>query len=152
VVRIELTDTLRETLGKAYSPSAASSMSHTWQGYGTFGIAASIDVHDVAATRAAIRKALTDLRAAPVDADVLQRARQPLIEGLQNALKSNEGWAALVSRAQGDPDQIERYTKARTRLQTIDAKDLQAMALRYLDPAVGLEVLVLPDGVEPPPA
>jgi zinc protease len=152
VVRIELTDTLRETLGKAYSPSAASSMSHTWQGYGTFGIAASIDVHDVAATRAAIRKALTDLRAAPVDADVLQRARQPLLEGLQNALKSNEGWAALVSRAQGDPDQIERYTKARTRLQAIDAKDLQAMALRYLDPAVGLEVLVLPDGVEAQPA
>lgn len=152
VVRIELTDTLRETLGKAYSPSASSSSSHGWKGYGTFGIAASIDVRDVPAARAAIRKALTDLRAAPVDADVLQRARQPMIEGLQNGLKSNEGWVALVDHAQSEPDQLDRYAKARDRLQAISARDVQAMALRYLDPDVGLEVLVLPEGVSPPAA
>jgi zinc protease len=152
VVRIELTDSLREALGKAYSPSAASSLSHTWKGYGTFGIAASIDIHDVAAARAAIRKALIDLRAAPVDADVLQRARQPLVEGLQNALKSNDGWSGLVDRAQSEGERIERFTKAKDRLQAIGAKDVQAMALKYLDPAVGLEVLVLPEGGKPPSA
>ena len=150
IVRIELIDSLRETLGQAYSPSAASSMSHAWQGYGTFGIAASIAVRDVAATRAAVRETLTDLRAAPVDGDVLQRARQPVLEGLQNALKSNEGWASLAARAQSEGDRIDRYMKARDRLQSITAKDVQATALRYLDPAIGLEVLVLPNGVEPP--
>jgi zinc protease len=150
VVRIELTDTLREALGKAYSPSASSSLSHTWKGYGAFGIAASVNVDDVAATRAAIRKTVTDLRNAPVDADVLQRARQPMIEGLQNALKSNEGWASLVARAQSEGDRITRFTKAKDRLQAVNAKDLQAMALRYLDPAVGLEVLVLPSGARAP--
>ena len=149
VVRIELTDTLRENLGKAYSPSAASSLSHTWKGYGTFGIAASVDVRDVAATRAAIRQTLTALRATPVDADILQRARQPLIENLQNALKSNDGWSSLVGRAQTEADRIARYTKAKESLQALSAKDVQAMALRYLDPAVGLEVLVLPNGVTP---
>jgi zinc protease len=152
VIRIELTDTLRETLGQAYSPSAASSMSHAWRGYGTFGIAASVAVRDVAATRIAIRKALTDLRAAPVDVDVLQRARQPVLEALENTLKTNDGWASLVARAQGEADRIDRYTKAKTRLQAITVADVQAMALRYLDPAVGLEVLVLPIGVDPPPS
>jgi zinc protease len=150
VIRIELTDSLREVLGKAYSPSAASAMSHTWKGYGTFGIAASVNIDDVAATRTAVIKTLADLRAAPVDADVLQRARQPLIESLQNGLKSNEGWSALVSRAQSEGDRIARYTKASERLQAIDAKALQAAALRYLDPAVGLEVLVLPESANPP--
>jgi zinc protease len=149
VVRIELTDSLREALGKSYSPSAASAMSHTWKGYGTFGIAASIDVRDVAATRAAIAQALADLRTTPVTADILQRARQPLIEAFQNALKSNEGWSGLVSRAQSEADRIDRYAKARDRLQAINASDLQAMAARYLDPAAALEVLVLPVGVEP---
>ena len=43
VTRIELTETLREKLGKAYSPSAASALSRYWKGYGVFGIAASID-------------------------------------------------------------------------------------------------------------
>jgi zinc protease len=151
VVRIVLTDTLRESLGKAYSPSAASSLSRTWPGYGTFGIAASIDVQEVGATRAAIRKALGELRAAPVSADVLQRARQPVVEGLQNALKSNAGWLSLVDRAQSESARIDRYLASKSRLLAITAKDVQAMAMRYLEPEAGLEVLVLPESVPVPP-
>ncbi len=150
VVRIELTDSLREALGKAYSPSAGSSLSHYWKGYGTFSIAASIDVADVPASREAIAKVLRELRAAPVSDDVLQRARAPLIEAYQNALKGNAGWLSLVDRAQTQADRIERFTKARDRLTTITVADVQAMAQRYLDPAQGLEVLVLPEGVDVP--
>lgn len=150
VVRIELTDSLREALGKAYSPSAGSSLSHYWKGYGTFAIAASIDVADVPASREAIRKVLLDLRAAPVSDDVLQRARAPLLEAYQNALKGNATWLSLVDRAQSQPDRIARFTQARERLTRITAADLQAMAQRYLDPNKGLEVLALPEGVESP--
>ncbi|MGO4168660.1 M16 family metallopeptidase [Novosphingobium sp. YAF33] len=150
VVRIELTDSLREALGKAYSPSAGSSLSHYWKGYGTFAIAASIDVADVPASREAIRKVLLDLRAAPVSDDVLQRARAPLLEAYQNALKGNATWLSLVDRAQSQPDRIARFTQARERLTRITAADLQTMAQRYLDPNKGLEVLALPEGVESP--
>jgi zinc protease len=150
VVRIELTDSLREALGKAYSPSAGSSLSHYWKGYGTFAIAASIDVADVPASREAIRKVLLDLRAAPVSDDVLQRARAPLLEAYQNALKGNATWLSLVDRAQSQPDRIARFTQARERLIRITAGDLQTMAQRYLDPNEGLEVLALPEGAESP--
>lgn len=150
VVRIELTDSLREALGKAYSPSAGSSLSHYWKGYGTFAIAASIDVADVPASREAIRKVLLDLRAAPVSDDVLQRARAPLLEAYQNALKGNATWLSLVDRAQSQPDRIARFTQARERLIRITAGDLQTMAQRYLDPNKDLEVLALPEGVESP--
>ncbi|MPS70838.1 MAG: insulinase family protein [Novosphingobium sp.] len=150
VVRIELTDSLREVLGKAYSPSAGSSLSHYWKGYGTFTISASIDVADVPASREAIGKVARELRLAPVSDDVLQRARAPLLEAYQNALKGNGGWLSLVDRAQTQADRIERFTKARDRLLTITPADVQAMAQRYLDPAMGLEVLALPEGVEAP--
>ncbi len=150
VMRIELTDTLRETLGKAYSPSAASALSRDWKGYGTFGIAASLDVQDVPAARAAILDTVSQLRAAPVSADILLRARQPMVESYTNALKSNDGWLSLVDRAMTQPDRIERYLDGNTRLQALTATDVQAMALRYLDPAQVLEVLVLPDGVDEP--
>ena len=40
IVRLELTDRLREKLGQAYSPSAGSDTSHYYPGYGTFAIAA----------------------------------------------------------------------------------------------------------------
>lgn len=150
VMRVELTDQLRETLGKTYSPSAGSSQSRAWKGYGTFSIAASVDVAEVAATRAAIRKVVEELRAAPVSDDILQRARQPLVEALQNALKGNGGWMALVARAQSQPDVIERFQKARDRLLAMTPADVQAMALTYLAPKDGLEVLVLPEGVPVP--
>lgn len=150
VMRIELTETLREKLGKAYSPGAASTLSRFWRGYGVFGIAASIDVHEVSATRAAIAETVAELRAAPVSDDVLQRARAPMVEAIDNGLKSNGGWMSLVDRAQTEPEEIERYLNARERLQVVTAADVQAMALRYLEPGQDVEVLVLPEGVAEP--
>lgn len=147
VMRVELTDQLREALGKAYSPSANSFLSHAWKGYGEFAVIASVNIADAPATRAAIRQVVTELRTAPVSDDILQRARQPMVEGLQNALKNNGGWMSLVDRAQSQADRIERYTHARDRLLALTPADVAAMARRYLDPAKGLEVLVLPEGV-----
>ncbi len=150
VVRIELTETLREKLGKAYSPSSNSSASPFYRGYGVFGIAASVDVREVSAARAAMAETIARLRDTPVNADELQRARQPLVEAHDNALKSNRGWMALTDRAQSEPDQIERYFKAKERLLALTAADVQAMARRYLAAKDAVEVLVLPEGVEEP--
>jgi zinc protease len=147
VVQIALTETLREKLGEAYSPSASSNPSRAWKGYGVFGLAASVAVGQVDAARAAIGETLARLREAPLGADELQRARQPLLETYDNALKTNRGWLSLVARAQGEPDRIERYLKARERLMALTAGDVQALARRYLTPDP-VEVLVLPD----PPA
>ncbi|GGC00195.1 peptidase M16 [Novosphingobium endophyticum] len=150
VIRIELTDELREALGKAYSPSASSSLSRHWKGYGVFSINASVDVADVAATGKAIGQVVQSLRSAPVSEDLLQRARQPMLESLQNGLKSNAGWLSLVDRAQTESERIDRYLKATGRLEALTASDVQAMAQRYLGPAEGIEVLVLPESAELP--
>ena len=146
VTRIELIDAIREALGKSYSPSATSSLSRTWTGYGTFSLSASVDVADVAATRAAMAGIVRELRAAPVPADVIDRARAPLIEEYENALKRNSGWLALADRAQSRADRIPRFSAARARLAALTAKDVQAMALRYLVPGGEVELLVLPEG------
>jgi zinc protease len=87
------------------------------------------------------------LRAAPVSDDILHRARQPMIERLQNALKGNGGWMGLVARAQSRPDRIARFEQAKARLLALTPADVQAMAKRYLAPEAGLEVLVLPKDV-----
>ncbi len=149
VVRITLTDTLREALGKAYSPSASSQLSHVWQGYGTFGITASIDVREVPAARTAIVASLRNLISKPIDPDLFQRARAPLLEAYANGLKSNTGWLSLVDRAQSQADRIDRYLAGSTRIQAITARDLQAEARKYLDPMRAVEVLVLPQGSDP---
>lgn len=150
IVRIELTETLREALGKSYSPGASSSLSRSWKGYGTFTIRASVDVGEIEATRAAIRETLQQLRDNPVSDDVLQRARQPMLEDYDQLLKSNGGWLVLVDRAQTQPDRIERILEAEARLLSMTRADIQKMAVRYLDPGQALEVLVIPEGVTAP--
>ncbi|MGE3691241.1 MAG: M16 family metallopeptidase [Novosphingobium sp.] len=150
IVRIELTDTLREKLGKAYSPSARSTASHFWPGYGTFAINASVAVSEVSATRAAIAEVLERLRDGPVSDDQFQRAREPLIEAQTNALKSNGGWMSLVDRAQTETDQIDRYLTFADRLRALTPGAIQALAKRYLGQSDAVEVLVLPEGVDEP--
>jgi zinc protease len=150
VTGIEVLDTVREALGKAYSPGASSSLSRVWRGWGTFTVNASVDVADVAATRSAIETTIADLIARPVDADILARARAPMRERLANMLKTNAGWLALTEHAQSDPARIDRFQKARERLDAVTPADLQALARRYLAPDQAVIALVLPEGAPAP--
>jgi len=152
VASIALTDTLREALGKAYSPIASSETSRTYRDYGTFTVGASVDVKELPGTRTAIAATMAGLRDAPISDDLLLRARAPMLEGLDNALKSNSGWMALADRAQTEPDRIERYVRAKERLEAITAGQLQALAQRYLTANGAVEIAVLPEGVDDPGA
>jgi zinc protease len=136
-------------LGQTYSPSVSAAQSRFYENYGSFTIAASVDVNDVDATRAAMIATIEAIRAAPVGDDLLQRARQPLREIYENALSTNEGLMGLVDRAQSEPERIARYFDTLAYLQTLTGADIQAMALRYLDPAERLEVAVLPRPGDP---
>ncbi len=150
VVRLALTDELRERLGKAYSPSASSSTSDIWRGYGTFSLAASVDVGDVDDTRAAIRAVVAQLAAAPVESDVIERARRPLLESYDNALKSNAGWLRLAGRAQSEAYRLDRFAQAKALMERVTPADLQALAARYLQSEAVVEILVLPTGDSQP--
>ncbi len=145
VMRIRLTDSLREELGQTYSPGASASLSRVYPGYGTFSISASIDTGDVDTAREAMLETLESLRTEPVDDDLLLRARAPQLEAYDNALKTNNGWMGLVDRAQTEPERIARYVEGKALLQTLTAQDVQEMAMRYLSPALRLEIAVLPE-------
>ncbi len=149
IAQIELTETLREKLGKAYSPSANSNPSRYWTGYGVFGVAASVSVAEVGAARTAIAETIARLRNAPVSADELQRARQPLVEAQDNALKTNRGWLTLTARAQSEVDRIGRYLKAKERLLAVTVDQIRNLARRYLGADKAVEILVLPEAENP---
>ncbi|MEJ6009250.1 M16 family metallopeptidase [Novosphingobium aquae] len=150
VLQNVVTETLREALSKAYSPGVSSDMSRVWRAYGTFSLSASANVADVAVVRRALQQAVAELRGVAISADQLQRARAPMLEAYENSLKRNGGWLALVDRAQTEPDRLERHAKARERLAAITAAELQTLVNRYLGEKDGLELIVLPEGVEPP--
>ena len=145
VVRIELQQRLREELGQAYSPTAVSQMSHFYRGHGTFSINASVEASQIEATRSAIAGLLDALQSQPIDLDLVERARKPLLEDYDNALKRLGGWMPVAWRAQSEPERVERFLAYPDILKAVTPADLQAAAQRYLALDRAVEFLVLPE-------
>lgn len=144
IVRIELTDLLREKLGQAYSPSAASSVSHIYPGYGTFAITAAVAADKVEPAKAAVAQLVASLAAVPLDADVIERARKPWLEDYNNALKDLGGWLGLAARAQSEPERIDRFLKVPEVMKAITPEQIRETAARYLKPGEAVGFTVLP--------
>ena len=53
--------------------------------------------------RGAIDAAVAALRDKPISADLLARARNPILERADRALRENGAWLGSVARAQSDP-------------------------------------------------
>jgi zinc protease len=148
VLRLELIASLREELGQTYSPSVSATQSRVWHGYGQLAISASVDIAQVEPAREAMLDAVRTLIERPVEDDVLLRARQPMLESYDNALKSNTGWMGLVDRAQSEPEQIARYLVGKETLAAITAEELRQTAARYLAPEQALEIVALPRALD----
>lgn len=144
VVRLALTEKLREELGQAYSPSAGASNSRHYREYGTFSLAVSVDVAQVEATRQAVEEMLAELRDTPPSADVIERARRPLLEEYDNALKDLGGWINLAGRAQSNPERLDRWFAAPDLIRAMTPEDLQAAAIRWLEQGAAVEIAVVP--------
>lgn len=149
VVAIELTDALREELGKAYAPTVSSEQSQQFDGYGTFTLTAAVERSEVPATRQLLDELIARLRSEPVSADVLERARRPILQSLDNALKSNGGWLGQAARAQSEPERIERFLAARDRYAALTPERLREVAAQYLTAAGAVQFVVLPRPAAP---
>lgn len=144
VVRLMLTEKLREELGQTYSPIVGNSLSGHFDDFGVFEIGASVDVAQVEATRKALDETLAELLAKAPDEDLMARARQPLYESLDNRLKTNGSWMSIVDHAQSKPEYLERFKTTRERYEVMTGEDMLALARTYLQPGKAIPFVVLP--------
>ena len=147
LVRVRLQEKLREELGQAYSPNASSSTSRIWRNYGTLDLNVSVDFAQLEPAREAINEMLSDLYK-EADQDLVDRARQPLLESYDNMLKSLGGWMSLASRAQSQADRLDRYFAAPDILKSFDAEEIRDAANQYLASGSAVEILVVPESIE----
>lgn len=132
VMQLKLTEELREKLGESYSPGAAASLSDEFPGYGHLFAASNVDHKDLATTRAAIFAIAKELRDAPVDADLLDRARKPLVEAMTKSRRENAYWLNYVAEATSQTDRLDRSRKGIGEVEVATPAELQALARRYL--------------------
>ena len=131
-MQLKLTEELRERLGESYSPGAGASLSEEFPGYGHLLATSNVDYKDLATTRAAIFAIARELRDAPIDADLLDRARRPLLEAMIKSRRENSYWLNYVSEATSQADRLDRSRNGIAEVEAATPAELQALARRYL--------------------
>jgi zinc protease len=145
VLQLRLTDEIREKQGTTYSPGAGHSASEVFPGYGY--LAAQIQAPPDRLDRflADALRIAADLRERPIDADELQRARQPLIESLQRQRAGNEWWLSQLGGVQERPERAESIRIAFDHYRSITPAELRQAARDYLVEAKAWRLLVTPE-------
>lgn len=149
VMRLELLEEIREKLGASYSPGATSSMSDTFEGFGSFSVSVVVEPGQADAVFAVIDTIARSLRETPVDADLLDRARKPMLEQLALSKRENSYWLGVMSEAQLRASRLDRFRDYEARLRNVTPAMLQAAAARYLLDNQALRIRIVHKSLAP---
>jgi zinc protease len=143
VLNLMLTDSVREQLGDSYGVNVSSLNSDVFKGYGYMSAAAIVAPDKTDEVQKAIADAAQQLRAKPVSDDLLARARNPELESIQHQDRDNGFWLGALSKAQSEPERLDRIRQRKAILQSITAADLQKLAQKYLQPSQVQQVRIV---------
>ncbi|MEM8636486.1 MAG: insulinase family protein [Pseudomonadota bacterium] len=148
VLRLKLTETLREDLGATYSPNAGSTSSNLFPGYGYISAASEVDPGDIQLIFDTVDQIASDMAGGAITDDEVQRARQPILENLEESRESNGAWLAIVDEAQTDPDRLDRWRTASDVYSAITTEDLITEADTWLQPDAALKISIVSTSTE----
>ena len=144
VLQLLMTDELREKLGATYSPQAGSTASSLYKGYGYLSVSSNVEPEAIPAVNAAVDRVAARLGRMPVDADLMLRARKPLLEAIERSQRENGAWIALIDEAQSQPKDLDDFRTRAGRISAVTPAQLQALARRYLTPGAELRISIVP--------
>jgi zinc protease len=143
-MELKAIELVREQLGASYSPDAKSFDQATYPGFGHISIAASAGIGDMVRIAKAFRQIANELRDRPISADLLRRAREPILASEARSSRDNVSLAEIAASAQSRPEILDRWRSRIAVLESLTPADIQKAAQRYLDPAKEVEILVVP--------
>ena len=148
VMDLILTERVREELGASYGVSVSSTMSSTYDHFGYLMVNAIVAPDKTDEIDAVFAKVARELRDAPVSADLLERARAPMLENAAKQMRQNGYWLGYVDEAQSKADRLARIGSRDQLIRSITAADLQALARQYLTDGKLQRVRLLSDKVQ----
>ncbi len=148
VIRTRLTEQIREVEGATYTPSVAYSHSLVWKGWGYLAASVEVPPEKLPGFFDEVAKITADLKAHPVTADELARAKEPRVQNLQKARVTNQYWLAELSGAQADPRRLQLVRETVPGTAKVTAADVQAAAQEFLRDDRAFRVEVRPTRTE----
>ena len=149
VFRLKAIDRFRERDAATYSPIVSAQLSRVFEGYGYFWVGLDVDVRDVPAMYAITDEIAVNMARGEITEDELQRARQPLLEEIEENRERNSFWLNVLARSQQDPQRLDDIRTVQARYEAVSVADLTALAGEVLRPDAAYRVSILPQGVTP---
>ncbi|WP_262503879.1 M16 family metallopeptidase [Sphingosinithalassobacter sp. CS137] len=146
IFRDRLLEELRSQAGVSYSPNIVSQWPVGLPGGGSLVALGMVPPDKTGFFFTLARGIAADLVARPVEADELQRAIVPLIEGLRRRSTANPFWMALVEGGTRDPARLAAVRSIADDVVGTTPAELQALAAKYLQPSKDWTMVVVPEG------
>lgn len=144
LIQLQVTEVLREKMGATYSPSADSSLSWLFKGYGQMVVTSTSEPGKIDEIFAAVDAIGSELAARRPSADLITRARTPMLERIGQQRRENPYWLLVIDEAQTFPRDLRYVRDGETILKSITAAELQATAKKYLLPSAALRIRIVP--------
>ena len=146
VLKLRLTEQLREAQGVTYSPDVGSQHSLVWSGWGFIAANVEAPPEKLEGFFSDTLKIARDLATNEIGPDELSRAKKPRIEGLQKARLTNGYWLGELSGAQTDPRHLDVIRDIVRGTERVTAADVKRAAQQWLKPETAFRVVVRPAG------
>ncbi len=141
---------IREQLGGAYSPEAASQPSDTFTGYGYILAETVVDPARTVEIADSIMAISADLQKTGSTADELERAKKPILTYLLDSARTNQYWlGAVLASCQEFPQRLDWCRSRFSDFESITLADLNALAKTYLGPDHAFRAIVKPEAKNP---
>ncbi|MEQ8404185.1 MAG: insulinase family protein [Oceanicaulis sp.] len=148
VYKLKANDRFREQEAATYSAIVSGQFSEVFEGYGFIWVGLDVDVSDVERMYALADDIAAAMAAGEISEDELQRARQPLLERLEQERERNAFWVNALSRSQLEPQRLEDIRSAGDQYRQVTVADLVALSGEVLRPDAAYRVSILPNAVQ----
>jgi zinc protease len=140
-----LFERLREEEGATYSPGASATSSRNFPSWGVFTVSAEIKPDAVDTFFRIAREEVAKLAAKPVAADEFDRARNPIVSGIERRLKTNGYWLSAMESWTTRPELIEQTRSYLSDYKALTAEDVRRAVAAHVTDEGDWSMLVLPD-------
>ena len=144
MLQVRLFERLREAEGASYSPGAVANSSEDIPGWGIFQAASELRPESAPTFFRIAREIVADLAARPAAPDEFERAKNPVITGIERRLKTNAYWVNALEDWARQPEMIELTRTFATDYGKITAEDVRAAVARHVTDAPDWSMLVVP--------
>lgn len=144
VYNLKATDRFREQEGATYSAIVSSQPSRVSEGYGFFWVGLDVAVDDIDRMYDIADEIALAMANGDISEDELQRARQPILEGIEENFERNPFWTNSLALSQARPDYLDEIRSLEASYRAVTVEDLVALAQAYLRPDEAYRVTILP--------